>query len=701
MITIYARAQDQVLMATILPKVACNNKKSVKLHVDFDSKWDGYAKSALFYTDKDPTVYPEVLSSNGECTIPHEVLAEAGRLFITIQGINSSNGQIKSTTPISYRILPGTPSLVVSDPSPSVYEQLVMKNKALEARMNTFETGSTVEGSEVMGIRTDADGVIHPSAHDSVVAQVLSVRDGTIKDNLIDLNSMSPGFIQSAGTFTFSHRMGTYYRWEMTTGFIPVTPSLPYMLTIIHNNVVAGWYAIYLYDSEKNYLEYRISSEYNNSKFQQNYTFSTYKSNVAYVRISYRSYGAAKVKFEQSNYATKIEREIFDNNLLNVCPLEYEGFILENGSISPQTAEGYAGEGEPALEEKYSRHIPVMPGEKYTIYQIAEAWAWCAIGIYDLDGKGISRLTTSDKKFEFTIPEGAVTMIVCARTHYLNDLALFKKGEMLCGEQRIRENYLNLRKVNETPICAFDDIVKAVNHRGYTEAPENTLAAFKVSKEKGFKYVECDVSFTSDGHAVLLHDDTIDRTSNGTGNINAMTLEEVRALDFGSWKAEDYAGEQIPTFEEFILLCKRLGLHPYIELKTGTEAQIKGLVDVVKRYGMKGKVTWISFNSAFLGYVKAVDTTARLGFVVGEVTASTINTIQQTLRTDKNEVFIDCATSNATNDAVALCMDADIPLEVWTVNTEAAILDLDAYVSGVTSDNLIAGKVLSDKEMSI
>ncbi len=137
MTTIYARAQDQVLTATILPKLACNNRKSVKLHVDFDAKWAEYAKSALFYTDKDPTVYPEVLSS-GECTIPHEVLAEAGRLFITIQGINSSTGQLKSTTPISYKILPGTPSLVVSDPSPSVYQKLLEAWVENESRISNI-----------------------------------------------------------------------------------------------------------------------------------------------------------------------------------------------------------------------------------------------------------------------------------------------------------------------------------------------------------------------------------------------------------------------------------------------------------------------------------------------------------------------------------------------------------------------------------
>lgn len=109
--------------------------------------------------------------------------------------------------------------------------------------------------------------------------------------------------------------------------------------------------------------------------------------------------------------------------------------------------------------------------------------------------------------------------------------------------------------------------IRAVNHRGYcTEAPENTLSAFRLSKKMGFRYVECDVSFTSDTVPVLLHDSTVDRTSNGSGNISAMTLEQVKALDFGSWKSAEYAGEKIPTFEEFMLLCKQIGLHPYIEI---------------------------------------------------------------------------------------------------------------------------------------
>lgn len=250
---------------------------------------------------------------------------------------------------------------------------------------------------------------------------------------------------------------------------------------------------------------------------------------------------------------------------------------------------------------------------------------------------------------------------------------------------------------NETLNLYPNDIfynVKGVNHRGYnTEAPENTLSAFKLSKDRGFKYVECDVAFTSDNIGVVLHDTTVDRTSNGSGAINSMTLDEVKALDFGSWYSSDYEGETIPTFEEFILLCRNIGLHPYIELKAGSEIEIKSLVDTVKRCGMKAKVTWISFHSLVLDYVKKYDSKARLGLVCDALTENNIN-IAVSLRSDSNEVFIDAGASSITEEMIALCVTNDLPLEVWTVNSESALLALDPYVSGVTSDSLNAYKVL-------
>lgn len=247
----------------------------------------------------------------------------------------------------------------------------------------------------------------------------------------------------------------------------------------------------------------------------------------------------------------------------------------------------------------------------------------------------------------------------------------------------------------------YDRTVKGIAHRGYsTVAPENTLPAYKLAKENGFAYAETDISFTSDGVPVCLHDATIDRTSDGSGNINSLTYEQVRQYDFGSWKSSAYARTKIPSFEEFIALCRDIMLHPYIELKnsaTYTEAQIQSLVDIVNNFGMKGKVTWISFNATYLGYVKDYDAAARIGYLASGLSAGNIATAQG-LKTQSNEVFID--TSTTTDAAVALCINAGLPMEVWTINSASTIIGLNPYITGVTSDSLIAGKVLYEANMT-
>ena len=120
---------------------------------------------------------------------------------------------------------------------------------------------------------------------------------------------------------------------------------------------------------------------------------------------------------------------------------------------------------------------------------------------------------------------------------------------------------LNLRPFN----------VKFINHRGYSaHAPENTLTAYKQSHKMGYKYVECDVDFTLDGIPVLIHDSTVDRTSNvKTGeNIREITFEKARSYDFGypDKFGDEFKGVKIPSFSEFISLCVELDLQPYIEI---------------------------------------------------------------------------------------------------------------------------------------
>lgn len=88
-------------------------------------------------------------------------------------------------------------------------------------------------------------------------------------------------------------------------------------------------------------------------------------------------------------------------------------------------------------------------------------------------------------------------------------------------------------------------------HRGDSHnAPENTIPAFQLAVKKGAPQIELDIHMSRDGKLVLMHDDTVDRTTNGKGRVEEMTLDELRALDAGSWFGPQFAGTRIPTLSE-------------------------------------------------------------------------------------------------------------------------------------------------------
>lgn len=254
-----------------------------------------------------------------------------------------------------------------------------------------------------------------------------------------------------------------------------------------------------------------------------------------------------------------------------------------------------------------------------------------------------------------------------------------------------------LLKLRHIPI---NQNISVINHRGYNvEYPENTLLAFRKSRERGFNAVETDVRFTSDGVAVCLHDGTINRTSNGTGAIADMTYETALTYDFGSWKNSAYAGQKIPTFEEFLKLCRNIGLSAYVELKVGTQEQINALVRSAIKCGMKRHITWISYHTPLLAYVKDADDTARLGLLINTITQSSITNYALTLKTGKNDVFMGTDYNNLTNEIVDLCIENNLPIEVFTLDTMSALDGLNTYVTGITTNCLQANVYLYEKHI--
>src|SRR3990167_84585 len=120
-----------------------------------------------------------------------------------------------------------------------------------------------------------------------------------------------------------------------------------------------------------------------------------------------------------------------------------------------------------------------------------------------------------------------------------------------------------------------------IAHRGASlRAPENTLAALYEAKVLGATWVEFDVRLTRDGKAIILHDDTLERTTNGQGVVADLDFSEITDLDAGSWFNSEFRGEPVPTFTQYLQCAIELNLGVNIELK-GTAKQAPLLAQCV------------------------------------------------------------------------------------------------------------------------
>lgn len=129
--------------------------------------------------------------------------------------------------------------------------------------------------------------------------------------------------------------------------------------------------------------------------------------------------------------------------------------------------------------------------------------------------------------------------------------------------------------------------IKVVAHRGGVGlgVPENTLPAIQKAIETGAQLVELDIRETSDGHLILMHDTTVDRTTDGSGRVDEMTLREIKELDAGGWHSERFRGIEVPTLEEALNLMKGK-ISPDLDFKDGN---VEKLVEVVNRVGVAGE----------------------------------------------------------------------------------------------------------------
>ncbi len=224
--------------------------------------------------------------------------------------------------------------------------------------------------------------------------------------------------------------------------------------------------------------------------------------------------------------------------------------------------------------------------------------------------------------------------------------------------------------------------VRVIAHRGASGTrPENTLAAFRRAAELGADMVELDVQLTRDREVVVIHDFTLERTTDGTGAVRERTLAEIRRLDAGAWFDTRFAGERVPTLAE-VLAAVPLGVN--VELKpVGDEGLEARALAAVESAGALGRVVFSSFDMGALDRLRACSPAADVA-VLWE-----LDPIPQALRC-ANRVGATALhlRKDAVRDAIiARVAAAGLALRVWTVNAQAEMEALvEAGVDALFTD---------------
>lgn len=234
--------------------------------------------------------------------------------------------------------------------------------------------------------------------------------------------------------------------------------------------------------------------------------------------------------------------------------------------------------------------------------------------------------------------------------------------------------------------------IRGLAHRGYPlKHPENTLLGFRAAIELGFTHLELDVHLTKDGVPVVIHDPTVNRTTNGTGAVNDYTLDELLKLDAGQ-------GEFVPTLEEVLLLAKDRILVD-IELKQTGNA-IPGLeaavIEVVKRVEMLDQVFITSFDHYSIARVRELDAQIELGLVIYGATPAIFPYIKQL-----GAKYVSLKHLFLTAEFAAEARQHDVQLIAWTPDHEDELRFLRAnYPDVLICTNNLEGLVKVDKEKS-
>jgi glycerophosphoryl diester phosphodiesterase len=223
-----------------------------------------------------------------------------------------------------------------------------------------------------------------------------------------------------------------------------------------------------------------------------------------------------------------------------------------------------------------------------------------------------------------------------------------------------------------------------IAHRGASgHAPENTLASFQRAVELGAGFIETDLHLTRDARFVAIHDATLERTTNGRGNVHDFTLAELRERDAGMWFDREFMGMQIPTLEEILEFANKHDVIFYLEVKYDPAwGMHHALVGAIQKAQSAARTIIISFDEATLKALQQADSSIMTGLLIDKARKDGVKAATQL---GARQV---CPKANlVTKELVQRAHQVDLQVAAWTVNdTNSMRALIDTGVDGIMTD---------------
>ena len=264
------------------------------------------------------------------------------------------------------------------------------------------------------------------------------------------------------------------------------------------------------------------------------------------------------------------------------------------------------------------------------------------------------------------------------------------------SDSQIAEITDNIRLTVTSGVNPLFYSTQLMAHRGTSTAPENTMSAYKQAYANGLRMMETDIKFSSDNIPVLLHDDTIDRTSDGSGTCSSIPLETLKTYDFGSWFSSSFAGEKIPTLAEFLVFCKTHNCVAELDLADSNydEPHLIIIYGVVKQCGMLKNTVFTVYNSA-AAILRSIDKNIIL--CIGGITNESLayNAISKNYGCAL--LILSLPIANFSEQLALYIANLGCKVRTWVVNdAETAVTTFESCCDYILTDSLKKNDIVFD-----